>query len=96
MAMNWQIPPENFCFVLFERVNPAEDEARFYYLAWLPTLLGWAVVRVWGRRGGAQRVVTPAPFETLEAAWPTIRKHVKARLRHGYRVVEPEQYRDGD
>lgn len=86
--MDWQDPPSVFRYVLLERVDPARNEARFYYLAWLPTLLGWAVIRVWGRKGGAQRVATPQPFDSLEEAWPTIRRHIKARLRHGYRVVE--------
>ncbi len=89
--MVWDTPPAGFQFVLLERVNIERNEKRFYYLAWLPTLFGMAVVRVYGRRGRWQRVMT-RPFDTLEAAWPTIRKHIKTRLRNGYRVVQPDEY----
>jgi predicted DNA-binding WGR domain protein len=89
----WQDPPENFSYILFERVDPARNEQRFYYLAYLPTLVGPAVVRVYGRKNGAQRVVAPLHFASLAEAWPTLRKHIRTRLRHGYRVVGPAAYR---
>lgn len=53
-----------------------------------------AVVRIYGRKGQTQRLITPQPFDSLEAAWPLLRAIIKARLRHGYRVVQPNVYRD--
>ena len=91
--MTWDDPPPGFTYVLFERIDPASNAARFYYLAYLPTLLGPAVVRTWGRKHGGQRTATPKPFSTLEEAWPEIRRHIRARLRNGYRVVAPGEYR---
>lgn len=32
--MDWRSPPPGFRFILFERVNQAENELRFYYLGW--------------------------------------------------------------
>ncbi|MEM7345059.1 MAG: WGR domain-containing protein [Chloroflexota bacterium] len=92
--MDWQDPPTEFRYILFERHNRVKNEMRFYYLAWQPTLLAeGAIVRVWGRKHGQQRVmVTEAA--SLDAAWPTIRALIRTRLRHGYRVVGPEVYRD--
>ena len=86
---HWAAPPDDFHFILFEQVNPAKNEARFYYLAWQPTLTdSGAVVRVYGRKWGWQRTLI-THFPSLTEAWPTIRKHIRARLRHGYRIVDP-------
>ncbi len=83
-------PPENFQALLFERVNPAKNEARFYYLGWQPTLIDTgAVVRIYGRRGGWQRVLSPLPFSTLTEAWPTLRRYILTRLRHNYQIIRP-------
>ena len=46
-----------------------------------------AVVRSYGRKGGSNRILS-TPFDSLETAWPFIRRTIKARLRHGYQVVE--------
>ena len=78
----------NFCFVLFEMSDREMNRHRFYYLAWQPTLFdAGAVVRIWGRKGGQQRHLSPQPFASLEDAWPLLRSIIKMRLRHGYRVV---------
>jgi predicted DNA-binding WGR domain protein len=91
---SWETPPPDFSFILFERVEPEENANRFYYLGWMPTLLHRsAVVRMYGRKGETQHMVTPQPFDSLEAAWPLLRSIIKARLRHGYHVVMPEVYR---
>ncbi len=92
-TVDWNHPPADFTFILFERVNVAENAQRFYYLGWLPTLLHpRAVVRIYGRKGQTQHVVTPQPFASLEEAWPLLRRIIKTRLRHGYRVVQPADY----
>jgi predicted DNA-binding WGR domain protein len=93
--MNWDNPPDNFQYILFERTNRAQNERRFYTIIWQPTLLeAQAVVRIWGRRGGWQCLKTH-PFATLNEAWPLIRRLIRLRLRHGYTVVQPERYRPG-
>lgn len=87
--MDWQAPPPNFSAVQLERVNPAKNEARFYYLAWQPTLFGGnAVVRMWGRKRSNRFRLLSMPFPSLAEAWPTIRRLVKTRLRHGYQIIE--------
>jgi len=91
--MSTSRPPPNFSYILFEKVDPEKNIDRFYLVAYQPTLLGPAVIRLWGRKGRWQRQATPRPFDSLEEAWPLIRSIVKARLRHGYEVVEPEEYR---
>jgi predicted DNA-binding WGR domain protein len=93
--MDWQSPPPNFRFVLFERINPAKNELRFYYIAWTRTLFDdGAVVRMYGRIGSSQHLISPQPFTSLEEAWPLIRTIIQTRLRHNYRVVQPEEYRN--
>lgn len=95
--MNWETPPPGFQYILFERIEPEQNVARYYYLAFVPTLLGPAVVRLWGRKGYSQRAATPKPFASLEEAWPELRKHIRTRLRRGYCIKEPAAYRgEGD
>jgi predicted DNA-binding WGR domain protein len=92
--MDWEIPPPDFRFILFDRVDPAKNECRFYYLAWSRTLLDQgAVVRLYGRKGRSQHMISPQRFSSLEEAWPLIRTIIKTRLRHGYQIVEPTDYR---
>ncbi len=95
LSRDWETPPADFSYILFDRVDPTENANRFYYMSWQSSLLyPKAVVRMFGRKGETQRMITPQPFESLEAAWPLMRSIIKARLRHGYRVVEPETYRE--
>jgi len=81
---------EGFTFLRLERVDREKNVARFYELCWTPTLLGWAVVRRYGRIGRSQRTLI-SPFPDKETAWPLIRALVKRRLRHGYRVTAPAE-----
>jgi predicted DNA-binding WGR domain protein len=73
---------------LLHRLNPARNEARSYYVLIGPALLDrHAVVRVWGRIGGQQRVmVTPCQTDDDEAR-TLARKLIQLRLRHGYTLV---------
>jgi predicted DNA-binding WGR domain protein len=92
--MKWDVPPADFRYVLFERVEPEENANRFYYLAWQPTLLDrQAVVRMYGRKGESQFVVPPRSFNSLAEAWPLVRSVIKKRLKRGYQVVLPKSYR---
>jgi len=81
-----------FKYLLFERVNREKNEFRYYYLSWQPSLFDrGAVVRTYGRLTGQSRTLAPVPFPTLDDAWPLIRATIRARLRNGYTVVEPEE-----
>ena len=74
-------------YVRFENVDPAENRHRFYDLTWQPTLFGdGALVRTWGRQGqpGTSRATFYAD-RTCAAA--EVRRVVRRRLQHGYRVI---------
>lgn len=95
--MDWEKPLPGFRLLLFEMTDYAMNSHRFYYLAWQPTLLdAGTVVRIWGRKGGQQRHLSPQPFASLEDAWPLLRSIIKTRLRHGYRVALSETGEDHD
>ena len=84
----WGQPPNNFTSILFERVCPEKNENKFYWLGWQPTLIDeWAVVRIYGRKDGFQRVLSPMPFRSLAEAWSVIKQTIRARVRRGYTVV---------
>ena len=94
--MDWQTPPPDFRAVEFQRVNPARNEARYYYLAWQPTLFGEnVVVRAWGHKGGQRRHLV-RPFASLEDAWPVIRHLIRRRLKRGYSLITPATYQVKD
>ncbi len=84
------LPPAAASFRAYVRlrsVDPARDRDRSYTLTWQPALLGGgALVRCWGRTGGAER--TRADYYPDRAC---AQAHVEAllhrRLRHGYRVL---------
>ena len=87
----WSNPPPDFDYVLFDRTDLALNAHRFYLVGWLPTLFeDGAVVLIWGRKGSSQRVRV-LPFGSLEEAWPVMMAAIRARLRHGYRVVHGER-----
>jgi predicted DNA-binding WGR domain protein len=80
--------PASFGYALFEKVSRERNEDRYYYLAWQPTLVDeGAVVRLWGRKGETQQT-RATPFGSLAEAWPLLRRLMRLRLRHGYRLVE--------
>lgn len=91
--MDWSKPPPGFRFVIFERIDSTKNMARYYMVGWMPTLFdAGAVVRIYGRKWGGQKTMGPQPFNSLEEAWPVIRSVIKARLRHGYQIVQPKDY----
>ena len=88
LMKQWEHPPETFTSILFERVCPEKNENKFYWLGWQPTLIDeWAVVRIYGRKGGFQRVLSPEPFVSLAEAWSVIKQTIWARVKRGYTVV---------
>lgn len=80
----------NFDYLLFERIRQEQNEYRFYYLAWQPSLFDQGViVRIAGRKlDGRQQIFAPLPYPTFEEAWPAIRTIICRRLRNGYRIVD--------
>ena len=81
-----------FTYLLLERVDPEQNENRFYYLAWQSSLFDYGtVVRMYGRRDGQRRKLSPIPYPSLVEAWPLIRSIIRRRLRHGYQIKEPEE-----
>jgi predicted DNA-binding WGR domain protein len=83
----WTNPPDGFTHVMFDKIDPASNAQRYYLVAWLPTLFAdGAVVLCWGRKGVSQRVRV-LNYPSLSAAWPAVRAVIRARIRHGYRVV---------
>lgn len=88
LSMDWETPISGFRSARFERIEPAKNAYRFYQINWQPTLFEeWAVVRIYGRKGQPKRMIATS-YASLEEAWPFIRKLVKIRLRHGYRVIQ--------
>lgn len=82
----WQEPPEDFRYILFERIDPEDNAYRYYYISWQQTLFGWGIVRFWGRKGETQQTRIDH-FDSLVQAWPTIRGHIRDRINHGYHIV---------
>jgi len=78
----------SFTQLHLERVNQGKNERRCYTVTWQPTFFdSGAVVRIHGRKGSYQRVLSPLPFTSLAGAWPTIRLVIRKRLQHGYQVT---------
>lgn len=71
--------------LLFFRIDPARNMARFYGLSIEPSLFGdVALVRRWGRIGTCGRQLIEF-FPDLPAAHQAMAAHMRARLRRGYR-----------
>lgn len=88
MPNDWTDPPPQFRYILFHKTDPAANQYKFYYIAYLENLWGKnCVLRLYGRRGGSQRS-RMTPVESLETAWPLIRQHIHRRLSHGYELID--------
>lgn len=73
---------------LLHRVNPEENEARFYFVSVGPALFDpYAVIRMWGRIGGYQRILI-TPCQTPLEARKLATKLVQRRLKRGYRLIQ--------
>ena len=72
--------------ILLYRLNPDQNEKRFYWIQISPSLLDpWAVIRIWGRIGESQRIlVTPCADE--HAAIALGQRLLKKRLNRGYTI----------
>jgi predicted DNA-binding WGR domain protein len=65
MRMDIDRLQHRFTYWLLEWINPEQNENRFYYLAWQPSLFAeGAIVRSYGRKDGRR----PRLFG---AAWPS-------------------------
>lgn len=73
--------------IFLHRINPAKNEARFYLVEATPTLLDpYAVIRVWGRIGGAQRHKIN-PCRSAAEAEELAERLVRRKIKRGYKVV---------
>jgi predicted DNA-binding WGR domain protein len=74
-------------YVHLRSVDPARNRDRSYTLAWQPALIGaGALVRTWGRTGGAARTRCDY-YPDRASAQVQVEAILRRRLRHGYRVV---------
>ncbi|MBE7473184.1 MAG: hypothetical protein DPW09_24830 [Anaerolineae bacterium] len=74
--------------MLLHRVNPARNEARFYLVEAGPSLLDpFAVVRVWGRIGGAQQHKIN-PCASAAEAEQLAERLIRRKIKRGYQPVE--------
>lgn len=74
--------------MLLHRINAKKNEKRFYLVEVAPSLFDLhAVLRIWGRIGGAQqRKITPCRSAT-EAE--KLAEHlIRQKLKRGYKFVE--------
>jgi predicted DNA-binding WGR domain protein len=70
--------------IYLTKIDPAENEARFYVLDVQPTLFGeWALVKEWGRIGseGEQRMTW---FDEEREAYGALSREIKKRSQRGY------------
>lgn len=81
----------DFTYLYLKRIEPEHNIRRFYYIGWHEMLYGMAIIRLYGRIGGHQRLMAPAIFHSLDEAWPLIRQTIRTRLRHGYEVASHQK-----
>ncbi|MCB0164260.1 MAG: WGR domain-containing protein [Anaerolineae bacterium] len=73
---------------MLHRVNPEENEARFYFVSVGPALFDpYALIRMWGRIGGYQRMLI-TPCQTPLEARKLATKLVQRRLSRGYELIQ--------
>ncbi|MCP4543651.1 MAG: WGR domain-containing protein [Chloroflexi bacterium] len=73
---------------VFVKIDPTENERRWYVVSWGPTLFGkWAVVCTWGRLGTdwSQRQVQE--FDTQDQAVDEANTQIQRRENRGYTAV---------
>ena len=80
-------------YAVLHSIDPTQRRARYYALAWQPSLTrGWVVERTWGplrsprRQRRVDEAVDPEQVRLL------VRGHLKRRMQHNYRLIEA----DGD
>lgn len=75
---------------MLHRINPARNEARFYYVLVGPALLDQhAVIRVWGRIGGQQRMLV-TPCQDDRETQTLAERLIRRRLKRGYTLIWDE------
>ncbi len=74
-------------YVQLRSVDPDRNRDRSYTLTWQPGLIGdGALVRCWGRTGGAERTRVDY-YPDRARAQAHVEAILRQRLRHGYRVL---------
>lgn len=75
-------------FVYLERIEPAENMARYYRLSVTETLFGgWAMTREWGRIGRRGQSLEQW-CETRPDAVALLERHRTDRIKRGYEVTQ--------
>ena len=77
----------NFSYLVLERRDDATNAKRYYAIGWQETLYGMAIVRVCGRLGHSKRRLSPIYHDSLDEAWPDIKRLIERRFKRGYVVV---------
>lgn len=69
----------------FVKVDPVENQRRWYVVAWGPTLFGnWAVVRSWGRLGTNWSQCRVEEFATVDEAIAEAEAQMERRMKREY------------
>ena len=69
----------------FVKVDSAQNQRRWYVVAWGPTLFGaWAVVRSWGRLGMSWSQRRVEEFATVDEAIAEAEAQMERRMKRGY------------
>jgi predicted DNA-binding WGR domain protein len=73
--------------IYLERIERAQNMARFYQLDVQPTLFGdWALICSWGRIG-RRGVMRSTAFDTKQNAEAARDRQMRAKQRRGYRAT---------
>jgi predicted DNA-binding WGR domain protein len=76
-------------FARFERIDQAQNCARFYALHWQPTLWGEvALIRQWGRIGAAGSQLLEGTYPDRESAQPLAEKLIRKRIQRRYALID--------
>lgn len=81
----------NVGYAVLHSVDPAQRRARYYALAWQPSLAcGWVVERTWGPLRSWRRQRRVDETADPEHARLLVAGHLRRRMRHEYRLVEAD------
>jgi predicted DNA-binding WGR domain protein len=76
-------------FARFERIDHAQNCARFYALHWQPLLWGGvALIRQWGRIGAAGSQLLEGTYPDRESAQPLTEKLIRKRIQRRYALID--------
>lgn len=78
--------------MLLHRINPSQNEFRFYLVVTGPSLFDpYAVIRVWGRIGGHQREMITS-CASAEEAERLAGQLIQRKMKRGYVPIKDEEF----